>query len=108
MLLLVAQLEQWLLCAGCLGRLEGQTDLGRNADCSELRSPTCLQLTAPSGSILGQPQTWSGPAESHVSCCKRETVLKTFLPVLTKPKADHLVSWKTIQMQNKTLLKTVP
>lgn len=68
----------------------------------------CLQLTAPSSSIPGQPQAWSGPAESLISCCKRETVLKTFLLLLTKPKADHLVSWKTIQIQNKMHLKTVP
>lgn len=33
---------------------------------------------------------------------------KSFLPLLTKPKADHLGSCKTIQMQNKMLLKTVP
>lgn len=35
-------------------------------------------------------------------------VLRTFLPLLTEPKADHLGSCKTIQMQTKMLLKTVP
>lgn len=60
-------------------------------------------LTAAPGSVLGQPQTWGGPAKSPSA-----KVLRTFLPPMTQPKADHLGSCKTVQMQNKMLLKTVP
>lgn len=92
--MLLVQLEEAVLAAFEAGRTNRS---GGDEDCSEPR-------LLPAHSSWGHwGQTWGGSAESPTA-----KVLRAFLPLLTEPKADHLGSWKTIEMQNKMLLKTVP
>lgn len=101
-MLLIVQLEE--AAAWKLPWQAGRTTrAGGNADCSEPHSLACLQLMAPS---WGSHRPGVAPL-SPTFPASRETVLETFLPVLS-PKLLILLSWMTVQMQTKMLLKTVP